>query len=81
MYFIIEYVDAFTGLREDATFWEFARTKDEALLKAASHLPIVRAKFGAQGYRILGPDGSYVAVLPGLYHETEAEMLGKRRPM
>ncbi len=81
MYFIIEYVDAFTGLREDAVYWEFARTQDEACIKAASHLPLVRAKFGAHGYRIIAPDGSFVTVRPGLYHETTVETLEKHRPM
>ena len=81
MYFIIEYIDAFTGLREDAVFWEFARTQDEACLKAASHLPIVRAKFAAHGYRIIAPNGAYVAMQPGLYHDEHVSIVGLDKPL
>ncbi len=62
----IVYVDTSTGVGGDPLFWEFAKTEDEALIKARAHLPLVRARFGALGYRILDRAGSQIAVGPGV---------------
>ncbi len=59
MYFIIEYVDSYTGAGE-AVAWEFAKTNDEAIIKARAHLIPFKARFAAQGYRIVSPAGSVV---------------------
>ena len=66
MYFVIEYVDTFTGTEGEALSWEFARTEDEARIKARAHLLLFKERYGAQGYRILSPQGSPVAFGPGL---------------
>ena len=65
MYYIIEYVDTFTGVAGEALSWEFAKTEDEASIKARAHLLLFKARFGAQGYRILCPEGSLIACGPG----------------
>jgi CheY-like chemotaxis protein len=66
MYFIIEYVDAVTGIEGEALSWEFAKTEDEATITARAHLILFKARFGAQGYRILSPGGSLLACGPGV---------------
>ena len=66
MYFTIEYVDTFTGIEGEAISWEFAKTEDEAFIKARAHLLLFKARFGAQGYRILCPRGSVIACGPGV---------------
>lgn len=65
MYYIIEYVDTFTGVAGEALSWEFAKTEDEACIKARAHFLLFKARFGAQGYRILCPEGSLIACGPG----------------
>ena len=55
MYFVIEYLDAFTGTGGEALSWEFAKTEEEARFKAKAHLLLFKARYGAQGYRILSP--------------------------
>ena len=65
MYFIIVYVDAVTGIEGEALSWEFAKTEGEATIKARAHLLLFKARFGAQGYRILSPAGSLIAYGPG----------------
>jgi CheY-like chemotaxis protein len=65
MYFIIEYVDTVTGIEGEALSWEFAKTEGEATIKARAHLLLFKARFGAQGYRILSPAGSLIACGPG----------------
>ena len=65
MYYIVEYVDTFTGVAGEALSWEFAKTEDEASIKARAHLLLFKARFGAQGYRILCPEGSLIACGPG----------------
>jgi hypothetical protein len=57
MYFIIEYVDTVTGIEGEALSWEFAKTEGEATIKARAHFLLFKARFGAQGYRILSPAG------------------------
>ena len=57
MYFVIEYVDTVTGIEGEALSWEFAKTADEATIKARAHFLLFKARFGAQGYRILSPAG------------------------
>jgi CheY-like chemotaxis protein len=69
MYFIIEYVDAVTGIEGEALSWEFAKTEGEATIKARAHLLLFKARFGAQGYRILSPAGSLIAYGPGAQEE------------
>ena len=64
MYFIIEYVDTVTGIEGEALSWEFAKTEGEATIKARAHLLLFKARFGAQGYRILSPAGSLIACGP-----------------
>lgn len=64
MYFIIEYVDNVTGIEGEALSWEFAKTEGEATVKARAHLLLFKARFGAQGYRILSPAGSLIACGP-----------------
>ena len=66
MYFAIEYVDTLTGIEGEALSWEFSKTEDEAYVKARAHLPLVKARFGAQGYRILCPAGLIIACGPGV---------------
>jgi hypothetical protein len=34
MYFVIEYVDTVTGIKGEALSWEFAKTEDDATIKA-----------------------------------------------
>jgi len=65
MYFIIEYVDTVTGIQGEALSWEFAKTEDEATIKARAHFLLFKARFGAQGYRILSPAGVLLARGPG----------------
>jgi hypothetical protein len=72
MYFIIEYVDAVTGIEGEALSWEFAKTEVEATIKARAHLLLFKARFGAQGYRILSPAGSLIAYVPGA-HAADAD--------
>jgi hypothetical protein len=67
MVIAIVYVDTSTGVGGDALFWEFAKTEDEAQIKARAHLPLVRARFGAVGYRILDRAGSPIAAGPGVH--------------
>ncbi len=67
MYFIIEYVDNVTGIEGEALSWEFAKTEGEAIIKARAHLLLFKARFGAQGYRILSPAGSLTAYGPGAH--------------
>ena len=69
MYFIIEYVDTVTGIEGEALSWEFAKTEGEATIKAKAHLLLFKARFGAQGYRILSPAGSLIACGPGAQDE------------
>jgi hypothetical protein len=64
MYFIIEYVDTVTGIQGEALSWEFAKTEDEAAVKARAHFLLFKARFGAQGYRILNPAGLLLACGP-----------------
>ena len=64
MYFIIEYVDTVTGIEGEALSWEFAKTEDEATIKARAHFLLFKARFGAQGYRILSPAGLLLACGP-----------------
>ncbi|MGB9165136.1 MAG: hypothetical protein WCC41_11875 [Rhodomicrobium sp.] len=64
MYFIIEYVDTVTGIEGEALSWEFAKTADEATIKARAHFLLFKARFGAQGYRILSPAGLPLACGP-----------------
>ena len=54
---LIEYVDTVTGIEGEALSWEFAKTADEATIKARAHFLLFKARFGAQGYRILSPTG------------------------
>jgi hypothetical protein len=65
MYYLIEYVDTSTGVAGEALSWEFAKSEDEACIKARAHLLLFKARFGAQGYRILCPEGSLIACGPG----------------
>ena len=69
MYFIIEYVDTVAGIEGEALTWEFAKTEGEATIKARAHLLLFKARFGAQGYRILSPAGSLIAYGPGAQDE------------
>lgn len=64
MYFIIEYVDTVTGIEGEALSWEFAKTEDDATIKARAHFLLFKARFGAQGYRILSPAGVLLACGP-----------------
>ena len=64
MYFIIEYVDTVTGTEGEALSWEFAKTEDEAAIKARAHLLLFKARCGAQGYRVLSPAGLLLACGP-----------------
>ena len=66
MYFAIEYVDSLTGMEGQVLSWEFAKTEDEATIKARAHLLLIKARFGAQGYRILSPAGLLLACGPGV---------------
>ncbi len=63
MYFIIEYVDTCDGAGE-ALAWEFAKTDDEATIKARAHFLLFKDRFAAQGYRILSPAGLAIACGP-----------------
>ncbi len=65
MYYTIEYVDTLTGMEGQALSWEFAKTEDEAAIKARAHLLLFKARFGAQGYRIISPAGLLLACGPG----------------
>ena len=65
MYFVIEYVDTFTGAEGEPVCWEFAKTEGEARIKAKAHFLLVKVRHGAQGYRILSPEGSPIAYGPG----------------
>ena len=64
MYFIIEYVDTVTGIEGEALSWEFAKTEGAATIKARAHFLLFKARFGAQGYRILSPAGLLLACGP-----------------
>ena len=64
MYFIIEYVETVTGIEGEALSWEFAKTADEATIQARAHFLLFKARFGAQGYRILSPVGLPLACGP-----------------
>ena len=64
MYFVIEYVDTVTGTEGEALSWEFAKTEDEATIKARAHFLLFKARFGAQGYRVLSPAGLLLACGP-----------------
>ena len=66
MYFTIEYVDTLTGNGGECLAWEFAKSEDEAGIKARAHFLLFKARFGAQGYRILSPSGSLIACGPGV---------------
>ena len=69
MVFTIEYVDTATGIDGEALSWEFAKTEDEAHIKARAHLLLYKVRCGAQGYRILCSAGSVIACGPGLPEE------------
>lgn len=77
MYFVIEYLDAFTGTGGEALSWEFAKTEEEARFKAKAHLLLFKARYGAQGYRILSPEGSSIACGPGLGEATRLTVFRK----
>ena len=47
-----------------ALAWEFATTDAEATIKARAHFLLFKARFAAQGYRILSPTGSLIAYGP-----------------
>lgn len=72
MVFIIEYVDAPAEAGGEALSWEFAKTEDEAIVKARAHFLLFKARFSAQAYRILSPAGRLVASGPGLFEHFEA---------
>jgi CheY-like chemotaxis protein len=72
MLFVIEYVDTLTGVGGEALSWEFAKSEHEAIIKARAHLLLFKARFCAQGYRILDPAGRLVARGPGVFEQVEA---------
>ncbi len=86
MYFIIEYVDTCDGAGE-ALAWEFAKTDDEATIKARAHFLLFKDRFAAQGYRILSPAGLAIACGPegpehgrGRYRRGEAPLFPWKIP-
>ena len=66
MYFVIEYVDTVTGIEGEALSWEFAKTADEATIKARAHFLLFKARFGAQGHGILSPAGLLLVCGPAV---------------
>ena len=58
-------VDAWTGGGE-ALSWEFAKTENKATIKARAHLLLFKARFAAQGYRILSPAGIVIEYGPAV---------------
>lgn len=64
--FIIEYVASPAGKDRSKVFDELAlgSTVEEAKDQADTHLPTMKAKYGAQGYRIFDRDKRRVAVGP-----------------
>ena len=49
MYFIIEYVDTVTGIEGEALSWEFAKTEDEATIKARAHFLLFQGSIWSAG--------------------------------
>jgi hypothetical protein len=78
MYFVIEYVDTYTGDGE-ALAWEFAKTDDEATIKARAHFLLFKARFAAQGYRILSPTGSLIACGPAVLEQDTGDTVTEKR--
>lgn len=72
MLFVVEYVDTLTGIGGEALSWEFAKSEHEAIIKARAHLLLFKARFCAQGYRILDPGGRLVARGPGVFEQVES---------
>ena len=72
MVFVIEYIDAPVEAGGDPLSWEFAKTEDEAIVKARAHFLLFKARFSAQGYRILSPSGRLVGYGPGMFEHFEA---------
>ena len=72
MVYVIEYVDASAEAGGNPLSWEFAKTEDEAIVKARAHFLLFKARFSAQGYRILSPAGHLLASGPGLFGHFEA---------
>jgi hypothetical protein len=64
--FIIEYVASPIGVEHPALFDELAlgSTVEEAKDQADTHLPAMKAKYGAHGYRIIDRDKRHVAFGP-----------------
>ncbi|MES1179671.1 MAG: hypothetical protein ABUL43_00585 [Hyphomicrobium sp.] len=64
--FIIEYIASPVGRDHPALFDELAlgSTVEEAKDQADTHLPAMKAKYGAQGYRIFDKNKQRVAVGP-----------------
>ncbi|MBS0233275.1 MAG: hypothetical protein JSR99_07290 [Proteobacteria bacterium] len=64
--FIIEYVASPAGRDRPRVFDELAlgSTIEEAKDQADVHLPAMKAKYGAQGYRIIDKNKQRVAVGP-----------------
>lgn len=63
---IIEYLATSAGKEAPAIYTELAlgSTAEEAMDQANTHLPRMKAKYGAQGYRIVDGDKRCVGIGP-----------------
>ncbi len=63
---IIEYLATSAGKEPPAIYTELAlgSTAEEAMDQANTHLPRMKAKYGAQGYRIVDGDKRCVGIGP-----------------
>ncbi len=77
MYFVIEYVDTWTGAG-DPVLWEFAKTESEATIKARAHLIFFKARFAAQGYRILNTAGAVIDCGPAVPEQDAGDPVAKK---
>jgi hypothetical protein len=80
MVYTVAFVDTSTGVGGDALVWEFAKTEDEALIKARAHLPLVRARYGAVGYCVLDGAGSLIAAGPGMHEHPCPKRIRQNHP-
>lgn len=70
--YIIEYVATPVDAGPPALFSELAlgSTPEEAKDQADTHLPAMRAKYGARGYRIIDKNKQRVAIGPAGFEDT-----------